>query len=517
MKQKTRTTYSLMNMGAGLLGYFINTIIGFICRMVFVRSLPAEYLGLNGLFSNVLSMLSLAELGIGSAIIYALYKPLAEKDEKKIASIMQFYAQAYKIIGCVVALIGIALIPFLNFIIGEAPQVKENLYVIYLVFLFNTSLTYFFSYRGSLIMAAQRNYVLLSTGYIITILQSVFQMGVLLLWHEYMLYLAIQTIGTFMYNIIISRKAVKDYPYINSKDITPLSKAEKKSLLKNIRALTVNKLAMVLVNSSDNLIITYFAGLITVGYTSNYVLFSGIIDTLTQQIFNGLTASVGNLNASEDKEKSYRFFNILQFASYVIFGWMSIGIWLVSSDLVELCFGHSFVLPPEIPLILGVNFYILKMTTTANTYRETMGLFKYGQFTLIFTAVINIVVSIALGKFFGVFGILMATSIARLTTNAWYIPYKIFKHGLTKNPILYFKSYFKYLVMVIIEGGLCCVVCQFVNLGPMMNSLIKIFVCSAIPLLIVVVVFRKTYEYQYLLKQFQKIFYTFKQKIKSRS
>ena len=247
-----------MNMGAGLAGYFINTLVGFVCRMVFVRCLPPEYLGLNGLFSNILSMLSLAELGIGSAIIFALYRPLADNDERKIASIMQFYASAYRIIGCSIALIGIALIPFLKYIIGETPQIKENINLIYLVFLFNTCITYFFSYRGSLILASQRNYILLTTSYVITILQSILQIGVLLIWHEYMLYLAIQTIGAITYNILISQKAVKDYPYIKEKGIEPLPKDEKKSLFKNIRALTFNKLAMVLVNSSDNIIITFF-------------------------------------------------------------------------------------------------------------------------------------------------------------------------------------------------------------------------------------------------------------------
>ena len=499
MKQKSRTTYSLMNMGAGLAGYFINTLVGFVCRMVFVRSLPPEYLGINGLFSNILSMLSLAELGIGSAIIFALYRPLAENDERKIASIMQFYASAYRIIGCVIAVIGIALIPFLKYIIGETPQIKENINLIYLVFLFNTCITYFFSYRGSLILASQRNYILLTTSYVITILQSILQIGVLLIWHEYMLYLAIQTIGAITYNILISQKAVKDYPYIKEKGIEPLPKDEKKSLFKNIRALTFNKLAMVLVNSSDNIIITFFSGLVIVGYTSNYVLFSGIIDTLTKQIFDGLTASVGNLNAIEDREKSYRFFNIFQFASYAIFGWMSIGIWLVSSDLVALCFGDSFVLPPEIPFILGINFYILKMTTAANTYRETLGLFKYGQFTLFFTAILNIGLSILFGRLWGVFGILLATSVARLLTNVWYIPYAVFKHGLNKNPILYFVSYVKYLVLVIITGALCFFVCHFITIGAFWNVLLKIIVCSIIPILVVTLFFHKTFEYQYLL------------------
>ena len=227
MKKRSRTTYSLMNIGTGMVGYFLNTVIGFVCRMVFVRCLATEYLGINGLFSNVLSMLSLAELGIGAAIVYALYKPLAENDEEKIASLMQFYCKAYRIIGIVVAAAGLLLLPFLHVIIGETPQIKENIYVIYLLYLFNTTLTYFFSYRASLLTAAQRNYVQLGISYIASILQSILQIVVLLLFKEYMLYLVIQTLGIFAYNIAVSKKAVHDYPYIkNSRKAIPLPKED---------------------------------------------------------------------------------------------------------------------------------------------------------------------------------------------------------------------------------------------------------------------------------------------------
>ena len=514
--EKSRTTYSLMNMGAGIAGYFVNTLVGFVCRIFFVKCLPAEYLGLNGLFSNVLSMLSLAELGIGSAIIYALYKPLAENDKDKIASIMKFYASAYRIIGCVVAAVGLALMPFLKFIIRDVPQIDDNLYVIYLAFLFNTCLTYFFSYRGSLIQAAQRQYVTMILSNIITVAQSVLQIVALLIWREYMLYLAIQTVGVLAYNLIISRKAIHDYPYIKEKNIPSLPDSEKKKLFKNIRALTVNKLSMILVNSSDNIIITFFSGLKIVGYTSNYVLFSGILDSLTKTLFDGLTAGIGNLNATGDHEEKYRFFKTLQFTSYFISGWMSIGIWLVSSDLVALCFGSEFLLSPDIPFILGLNFYILRMNNSANIYRETMGLFKYGQYTLIFTAGINIAVSILFGKIWGVFGILLATSVARLTTNEWYIPYCVFKHGLDRNPVLYFTEYLKYAFFVAVEGGICFAVCHFIRFVPLVNVILKMIVCTAVPFVVTILVFRRTDEYKYLYGKVRDLLQKFVAKIMPR-
>ncbi len=156
MATRSRTQNSILNIATGLGGYVINTVLGFVCRIVFIRCLTAEYLGISGLFTNILTMLSLAELGIGNAIVFALYKPLAIKDESKIASLMRYYAKAYRIIGIIVAIFGLCMIPFLGVVIKDPPNIKENLYVIYLIYLFNTSSSYFFSYKSSLIMADQK-------------------------------------------------------------------------------------------------------------------------------------------------------------------------------------------------------------------------------------------------------------------------------------------------------------------------------------------------------------------------
>lgn len=243
MKRKSRTEYSILNITTGVGGYIVNTVVGFVCRMVFVRCLADDYLGINGLFTNILSMLSLAELGIGSAIVYALYKPLAEDDQRKVAMLMRFYGKAYRIIGCVVAAFGLCMLPFLNLIITDPPAISENLYVIYLLFLFNTSSTYFFSYRSSLLMADQKNYIVTGLSYLFSIVQSILQMILLVVTHQYMTYLLVQTIGVFLYNVSVSYIAKKTYPYILSKNVPDLDKEEKGSLIKNVKALTIWKLS----------------------------------------------------------------------------------------------------------------------------------------------------------------------------------------------------------------------------------------------------------------------------------
>lgn len=498
MATKSRTEYSFVNILTGLGGYAINTFFGFVCRIIFVRCLSEDYLGINGLFSNVLSMLSLAELGIGGAIVYALYKPLAEQDEEKISSLMRYYATAYRIIGCVVAVFGLLMLPFLSVVLQDPPKIKENLYMIYVIFLFNSASGYFFSYRSSLLSAAQQNYLVTGTNYFFTIVQSLFQIVFLLLTREYMIYLIIQAVSILGYNLTVSYIATKKYPCIKRKNPPPLSMQEKKTLTRNIRALTIGKLSGLLVNNTDNIIITYFSGLAAVGYSSNYTMFSGLLNTLLNQLFTGISASVGNFNATESNEKKLKLFRTINLTNFWLFGWASIGIFLVSSDLVELCYGEHYVLPLSIPFVIALNFYMVGMQNAVWTFKNTLGLFRRGRYLLLVTAVINLVVSIVLGNIWGLFGILLATAIARGLTNTWYDPYAVFKYGLGISPLSYFVQYFQYTVILFGCSLACWFLCSILRFSLIINILLKCIVCSVIPNGVFWLLYHKKPEFQYL-------------------
>lgn len=495
MKTRTRTEYSILNILTGMGGYILNTILGFVCRMVFVNYLSADYLGVNGLFTNLLVMLSLAELGIGSAVVYALYKPLAENDEDKIASLVKFYGTAYKTIGIVVAIVGLSLLPFLNVIIREQPDIQESIYLLYFINLFNSASTYFFSYRSSLIIAAQRNYIVGAVNYAVTIIQSVFQMIALALTRNYLIYLIIQTMGTLIYNITISRIAVKMYPYISSKDIEPLSKEETKGLFNNIRDLLIYKISSLLVNSTDNILITFFDGLATTGLASNYSLLVNTLNSLLNQIFNGLTASVGNHNALSENDKKYEMFKFLNLMNFWIFGWAALGIIFCSSDIVQLCFGESYVLGINIPIILAINFYTVGLLNAVWTYKHTMGLFRYGRFLQVGTGILNIVLSILLGQKFGLFGILAATFVSRLLTSIWYDPYALFVYGFNKSPILYLKRYFYYLIVLSVAAGTCYFSFIMIKGTLIVRTIVKIVLCSIITNIVFCMAFLRTAEF----------------------
>ena len=486
-----------MNIVTGLGGYVLNTVLGLVCRMFFTRTLNADYLGINGLFTNILSMLSLAELGIGTAIVYALYKPLAENDEEKIATLVQFYGKCYRIIGLVVAAVGLALLPFLDLLIPEQPAIKENLKVIYCVYLLNTASSYFFSYRASLVSASQRHYIVMGVSYIMTILESAIQIVWLVTTHNYFGYLIIKMAGVLIYNVTVSLIAKKLFPYIANKKAAPLEKEEKRKLVRNVRALVIWKISGLLVNSTDNIIITYFKGLITVGLTSNYTLLSGTLKSLLDLFFDSLKASIGNLNAIESKQKRMSMFYNINFANFWLYGWASIGIFAVSTDLVSLLFGDSYIIAQPIPLVLALNFYMVGIQNTVWSFQNAMGLFRQGRYLLFLTAGLNLVLSILLGKIWGLFGILFATAISRLLTNTWFDPFKVFHYGFDEPVLPYYRRRLLYLLILTATGALCYFVCGLVQGPVLLTCIYKFLVCSIIPNGVFFLLFHNSSEFTY--------------------
>lgn len=498
MKNRSRTEYTILNTLTGMGGYFLNTVLGFVCRMVFVQCLSADYLGVNGLFTNILSMLSLAELGIGSAVVYALYKPLAENDEEKIASLVKLYGTAYRIIGLVVALVGLALMPFLNVIIQDQPAIRESIYLLYAINLFNIASTYFFSYRTSLIIAAQQNYIVAAVSYAVSLAQSAIQIAALLLTRNYLAYLLIQSVGVFVNNVVISHIAVKKFPYIRNQDIKPVPREERKQIFANVRDLTFYKISGLLVNSTDNILITFFDGLTVTGVASNYTLLVNTLNSLLALVFNGLTASIGNHNATETKEKQFEMFRFLNMMNFWIFGWGALGIVFCSGDLVEFCFGGEYVMGLEIPLVMAANFYTVGMMNAVWTYKHTLGLFRYGRFLQIGTGILNIAFSILLGQRMGIFGILLATIFARGLTNLWYDPYVIMKHGFSLSPWIYLKRYLRNLCVLFLAGGICWFLFRFVGGTALVRSVVKVILCSLIANGVFLAAFFRTPEFRKL-------------------
>ena len=500
MNENSRVLNSVRNILTGFLGQFITLITGFVSRTVFIQCLATEYLGVSGLFTNILSVLSLAELGIGSAIGYALYKPLAEKDEKEVSRYMNFYSKAYNIIGILIFVIGIALLPFLKYLIKDAPHIKENLNLIYLIYLTNTSIGYFFAYKMSLINGDQRGYIVSSINYIAVVLQAIVQIIVLLLTKNFLLYLIIQFLFSVAQNLVINYVANKLYPFLKENKELKLDKIKKIKLIANIRDLMINKLSGVLVNNTDNLIITYFKGLSIVGICSNYNLLIGIINTVLLQFFNGVLASLGNLNAIETREKREKYFKIMNFVNFWMFGFCTICIITLINDVITIWIGTKYLLSDSIKYVLAANFYIIGMQNSVWSYKVTSGIFKQGRFILAIMAMINLVLSIFLGNKWGLFGILFATTIARLCTNVWYDPYAVYKIAFKKSPKSYYFEYIKNIIIMLIT---LCIVNFIINTlitteNIYISFIIKLLICITVPNLCFLLIFYKKKEFCFI-------------------
>lgn len=492
MSQRSRTEYSMLNIAAGVGGYVVSVVLSLINRMVFTRCLSAAYLGISGLFSNILGMLSLAELGVSGAIVYALYKPLAENDEEKIASLVRVFGTAYRAVGTFIGLAGICLLPALHLLIGEQPQIRESIHVIYLFFLFDAAGSYFFTYRSTLLVAAQKNYLVTGITYLFQCILAVVQAVFLYTTRNYIGYLVIQVSCSMLTYICISRLAVKQYPYITRRDTKPLEPQERKKIFRDMRDLMAYNSSGVLVNSTDNIIITYFSGLITTGLASNYTLLTNTLNSLLRQIFGGMTASVGNLNAVESEEKKFSLFQTTNLLNFWVFAWGAVGILFVSGDLVRLLFGESYVLDFSIPAVLALNFYTVGMQNAMWTFKHTMGLFRYGRFVQMFTAAFNLIFSLALGQVWGLFGILFATFLARLLTNLWYDPYVIYRHAFGRNPLEYLWKYLYYLGVLFIQILICWVLCGFIHISVFGDVFVKGVVVSVVSNAVFFLVFRKS-------------------------
>ncbi|NRT70225.1 lipopolysaccharide biosynthesis protein [Clostridium beijerinckii] len=491
-----RTENSIKNSVIGILGQVFNIILNFVSRTIFIFILGANYLGVNGLFTNILSILSLAELGIGSAIIYHMYKPLANKDEEKLKSLMHLYAKAYRYIGLVVAIVGLSIVPFLGTIIKDKPNV-EHLTIIYLLFLANSVISYFFAYKTSIITADQKSYIISIKQQEYLMAQIIIQSVILLLTKNYMLYLSIQMICTFLLNLSISKKANLLYPFLKSKDVRPLGRENKKIIFKHVTAMMSHKVGAVVVNGTDNILISSFVGVYWVGLYSNYVMIITMLTKIIGQIFTAITASIGNLNAQENKEKSYDIYKKVFFVNFWIFGFCSICLIVLFNPFIELWVGSNYIMSTNIVLVIVINFYMGGMRQATTTYNSTLGLFWNNRFKPWVEAIINLVASIFLLRRFGIVGVFLGTFISTVATSLWVDSYVLYKHGFNEKLSKYFSKYFRYTFITIIAAGATQYISSLFVENTYLNFIFRLIDCLVVPNIVFVLGCFKMKEFDY--------------------
>lgn len=512
MNNKSRTKNATKNALIGIITQLIIVLLEFIGRTIFIKVLGSEYLGVNGLFTNILTILSFAELGIGNAIIFSLYKEVANDNKKKINSLLLLYKKTYKTIGITVLIVGIIIMPVLPYIINGELTIDENLYLIYSLFLINTTISYFCSYKKSVLSAYQQEYYNTLSKLISEIIKVGLQTLLLFTIKNFILYLIVQILCTFINNIIATVIANKKYSFIK-KVAEPLDTKEKKQIFNNVKSLVLYKFGSIILNGTDNIIISSMINIVNVGLLANYNLLVNTINGLIGSALNGIVSSVGNLNTSNDYSKQENIFYQLFLMCTWIYGFCAISFFVLSESFIKIWIGHEYILPTLVVLAISLHIYINGVQFVGYTYRTTAGLFNKGKFCPIIAAILNIILSIILCKIIGLAGVLFATSISRLLTTTWYDIYMAYKFIFNKNPIPFYIKYLRNILIVLIVGLINYYLISLIFMEGIVGLIVKSIVSIIVINILFLSIFFKTKEYKQLLKRGKELLWKKKEAI----
>ncbi len=492
-----RTDNSIKNSITSMIGYIIKIAIGFISQTLFIKILSIEYLGLNGLFTNILYMLSFFELGFGSAIIYNLYKPVAEENIEAVKSLMKFYKKIYNIVAIAISIVGILIIPFLTKIVGEV-SVDINIYVIYLLFLFQTVSSYLISYKKSLIYAHQKSYIINNVHMVCLVSFTAFRLLLLYLTKNYYIYLIISTAAQLIENIIGHIIANKLYPYLLDKNVNKLDPAIEKDIFKKVKALFFHKVGTVIVNGTDNIIISMFLGVTQVGLYSNYNLIITYIFNFLSNIITSTTASVGNLLASKEENRFFGVFKKIRFLNFWIAAFTATSILVIVQPFVKIWIGEEYILNIFVVIVLMLNYYQRTTRITYVTFKDSAGIWYEDRFIPILESIFNIVASIVLLKIFGLAGVFMGTIVSSLILWCYSYPKLVYKKIFKRNYINYAMETLGYLALFVAIAGACLGLSLILKVNNIyLQLVINTIISAIIPNLIMFLIFRKTENFKY--------------------
>lgn len=444
----SRTEYAKFNILYGYLRKTILIFLEFFLRVVFITTLGEELLGVNSVFINIIQILSLTELGIVNVVLYSFYKPLAAGDKVKLRSLIKFYKAVYQKIALAVFFIGISICPFLEKIINTKVEV-DNLNIIFFLFLSNTILSYFFIYKNSILRADQKGYIVNKIEIPLVIVKCIVQIVVLKFFASFIIYLLIENMVTFITNYRVSQRVDKEYPFLDEQAIE-LVVDDKKEITDTIKSSFVYKVASVMLNSTDNIIISMLIGTNIVGYFANYKTIYTGIGSLYTVFFMSLTAGIGNLIETASEEHRLKIFNIL----LLISSWLGIVFsscfFSLAKEFIVLWIGSGYVLNNSVTLCIAITIFLSCALHPIFIYREAMGLYKKVKYMMVVAAIVNIILSIILGCYFGLFGILFGTILSMMTTYIWYEPIVLYDACFGVKASEYFFKRIKDLAIYII-------------------------------------------------------------------
>lgn len=498
-----RTRKAFLNTMAGGLGTLLVGVLQFVGRMVFIRFLSDEYLGISSLFTNILSILSLAELGIGNAICFGLYKPLAQGDEDKIRSLLHFFKRAYTVIGFVVFGVGMLLLPFLPYLMSGTTDLVD-VRLIYILYVLQSAVSYWFwAYKSILLQADQKLYIVKACHVLANLVVIIAQIGSLWLFKNFLIYSVIGLLANVLMNLLVSLIVDRQYPYLAEKKWEPLHADEKRSIFKDVFGMSLFKINTTVVNSTDNLVISAFINVKTVALYGNYQTVISGISQVSMQLFGGVTASVGNLFAEGEEKQSEFVFRCLQLLCYWLYGFVGIGIYVLINPVIRLCFGAQRVFGADLVLLQVLYFVINGFQRTSFIYRDACGLFWKGKARPAATAILNIVISIVLVQKLGLSGVIWGTVISWLLTTWWYDPVMIYRQVFHMSPLPYFMGYLKAALLTGGSFALTVWLCGLLELKGIALYGAELLLVVCIPNLCYLAAYGRSAEFRYLKEKVQ--------------
>ena len=475
----------------------VTIVLGFVTRKLFIVFLTEELMGLNALFADLLGLLNLADMGLGIAVQFNLYKPLADKDEEKLGRILNAARRIYNIIGVGMILAGIVLSFFIQFLIKENPYSLDFLRVVFIINVISSASSYFFVHKRLFMHASEDIHVTNVVDIVMNLLSSVLKIVAIVVFKNYYLFIAINVIQSFVSNFMIGYYCDKKYPYLNK--VKGYSKDEMGSLLSNIKELVPNKISSFVYTNTDNTIISAFIGLASVTLFTNYTSIVTQIFMMAAMIAGVVKVSFGNvLQESTDKNQHMFFLNSYQMLQFFYSSFCGVALFCLLDEFVAFWYGEEFVIPLICVVLLTVDFYLHSMYQPLSMMLEVLGEFRPLKRQEIFAMIVNIIVSVALIQVVGLAGPILGTLAVDICTTIFRIYTVIYKHyrDYAKE---YIFTYVKYVLVFGVEYVGLYYVCKILPLHPSFISImLKGILCFGVVMVANIIIFRKKEEFSYL-------------------
>lgn len=476
----SRVDNAIRNMSFGALNRITSVIFPFIVRTVFIKTLGEEYLGLNSLFSSVLQVLNLADLGFASAIVASMYKPIAQGDTNRVCALLNLYKSIYRKIGLLILSVGVVLTPFIHHFINGEPPAGINIYLYWNIYLFNTVISYlFYAYEVSFLNAIQRNDIVELVGATTRILTSVVQIILVVVYNSFIMYVVMNTVCTIMYNYICHIVVKKKYPTYICRGI--IDKESKKKIYNNVMALAIQKIGNTVSLSLDSIIISAFLGLTTVAIYGNYFYIISAITTFVMLLYTSSTAGIGNSIAIESIEKNYSDFKKFTIGNIWIAGWCSICFMCLFQDFMRVWMGEKLLFTIPVVLMLVLRFYVVQIRRVLLTYKDAAGMWIYDKWRPLVACEVNFFLNLYFVNRWGVFGIAFATIISYLCVEIPWETKVFFKHYFNKKSTEYYIILVTQTIKILIVGATTFTLCLIIPVSGILAIVVKLLVCIFVP------------------------------------